>query len=268
MKEIKVLTKNKKTIMKKKDSISNVAKLSGVFLICVGMSILFSRCEKTNKDVPVPIERGTDSYNIADCAPQDYVDALIAATTNGEIGLAYSKVPKGNWFLDIPHSSVSWKTAYMGYGSFLTGKFSWFALKNFSFDEKDPSKIAFEAKVYLNSVVTSQILRDDGCLLTTYKTNASYKDEPANLATIKSTSASYHTDDAGYTVLADLTFLGVTRKVTMDLYYVNKHTFTTYDLISFDAEFPFNAISDFALGSTSVADIVTVNLNLNFKNNK
>ena len=105
-------------------------------------------------------------------------------------------------------------------------------------------------------------------MLTTYKTNASYQEETANLATIKSTSASYHTDDAGYTVLADLTFLGVTRKVTMDLYYVGKQTFTTYDLISFDAEFPFNAISDFGLSATTVADLVTVNLNLNFKKSK
>ncbi|HBH83722.1 MAG: hypothetical protein A2X05_01645 [Bacteroidetes bacterium GWE2_41_25] len=267
MKEIKVLTK--KTIMKKKDSISKLAKLSGVFLICVGMSILFSSCEKKNNDDQNgPIVRGTDSYDIADASPQAYVDALIVATSNGEIGVAYSLIPKGNWYLDIPHSAVNWKTAYMGYGSFLTGKFSWFALKNFYFDEKDPSKIAFEAKVYLNSVVTSQPLRDDGCLLTTYKTNASYQEETANLATIKSTSASYHTDDAGYTVLADLTFLGVTRKVTMDLYYVGKQTFTTYDLISFDAEFPFNAISDFGLSATTVADLVTVNLNLNFKKSK
>jgi len=254
--------------MKKKDSISKLAKLSGVFLICVGMNILFGSCEKKNNDPDVPIERGTDSYDIADAVPDDYVHALMAATSNGEIGAASSFLTPGNWSLDVPHSAVSWKTAYMGFGAFLTGKFSWFALKNFSFDEKDPSKIVFEAKVYLNSVVTSQILRDDGCLLTTYKTNASYIEETANLATIKSTSASYHTDDAGYTVLADLTFLGVTKKVTMELYYLGKNETATHNWISFEAEFPFNAISDYGVGSTSVADLVTVNLNLNLKKSK
>ena len=216
----------------------------------------------------MPIERGTDNYDIADATPQDYLEGLIAATSNGEIFGAYGLVPTGNWFLDVPHSAVNWKTAYMGSAAFLTGKFSWFALNKFSFDETSPSKISFEAKVLLNSVVTGQILRDDGCLLVTYETDASYIDEPANLATIKSTSASYNTDDAGYTVLADLTFLGVTRSVTMNLEYVGKKEYDAYTLISFDADFQFNAISDFGLGSTSVADLVTINLNLNLKKNK
>ncbi len=259
--------------MKKKDSISKLAKLTGFLLLSVGMIILFSSCEKTNdndndNDPPVKIVRGTDSYDIADATPQDYLEGLVAATSNGEIFAAYGLVPNGQWFLDVPHSAVNWKTAYMGSAAFLTGKFSWFALKNFSFDETDPLKISFEAKVMLNSVVTGQILRDDGCLLTDFNTDASFIDEPANLAVIKSTSASYNVDDAGYTVLADLTFLGKTHSVTMNLEYVGKKEETSYTMISFDAEFQFNAISDHGLGATTVADLVTVNLNLNLKNNK
>ncbi len=255
--------------MKKKDSISKLAKLSGVFLVCVVMSILFSRCEKSeDDDPPVKIERGTDSYDIADATPQDYLEGLVAATNNGEIFAAYGLVPTGNWFLDVPHSAVNWQTAYMGSAAFLTGKFSWFALKKFSFDETNPSNISFEAKVLLNSVTTGQPLRDDGCLLTDFNTDASFIDESANLAVIKSTSASYNDDDAGYTVLADLTFLGNTHGVTMNLEYLGKKEYTSYTMISFDAEFEFNAISEFGLGATTVADLATIKLNLNLKKNK
>ncbi len=256
--------------MKTKDSISKLVKLTGVLLLCIGMVIIFNSCEKSN-DNPnpnPPIQRGTDSYDIADATPQDYLEGLVAATSNGEIFAAYGLVPTGNWFLDVPHSAVNWKTAYMGSAAFLTGKFSWFALKNFSFDETNPSNIAFEAKVLLNSVNTGQPLRDDGCLLIDFSTDASYIDEPANLAVITSTSASYNVDDAGYTVMADLTFLGQTTSVMMNLEYLGKVEYSSYTMISFDAEFQFNAISDFGLTATTVADLVTVNLNLNLKKNK
>ena len=257
--------------MKKKDLISKLAKHTGFLLLSIGMIMLFSNCEKSDdvdNDPIVEIERGTDSYNIADATPQDYLEGLVDATSNGEIFAAYGLVPTGNWFLDVPHSAVNWKTLYFGSGAFLTGKFSWFALKNFSFDEKDPSKISFEAKVMLNSVTTGQPLRDDGCLLTDFNTDASYIDEAANLAVIKSASASYNNDDAGYTVLADLTFLGKTQSVTMNLEYLGKKESTSDTIISFNAEFQFNAISEFGLGATTVADLVTVNLNLNLKKNK
>lgn len=256
--------------MKKKDSILKLTKYIGVFLICIVMIILFNRCEKeivNDDDDPIVIVRGTDSYAIADCTPQDYLEGLVAATSNGEIFGAYGLIPNGNWFLDVPHSAVSWKTAYMGFGAFLTGKFSWFALKDFSFDETNPSNISFEAKVLLNSVVTSQILRDDGCLLAEFATDASYIDEAANLAVIKTTSASYNYDDAGYTVLADLTFLGTTHEISINLEYIGVRDFGSYLLASFAAEFQFNAISGFGLGATTVGDLVTVNLNLNLKKN-
>ncbi len=255
--------------MKKKDSVSKLSKLTGLLLLSVGMTILFSSCEKNDDEEPiVTIVRGTDSYNIADATPQDYLEGLVAATNNGEVFAAYGLVPTGNWFLDVPHSAVNWKTAYMGSAALLTGKFSWFALKNFSFDETDPSKISFEAKVLLNSVTTGQPLRDDGCLLTDFKTDASFMDEAENLAVIKSTSASYNTDDAGYTVLADLTFLGQTHSVTINLGYVGVEEYSSYTMISFNAEFQFNAISNHGLGATTVGDLVTINLNLNLKKNK
>lgn len=245
-------------------------RLFGMLLLSIGLIMSLSYCEKENDDdddLPT-FTRGTDSYDIADATPQDYLEGLVTSTSNGEIFGAYGLIPAGQWFLDVPHSAVNWKSAYMGSAAMLTGKFSWFAVNKFTFHEQDPSKISFVAKVLLNSVDTGQHLRDDGCLLATFATDGTMLDEAANLATLTSTSTSLNLTDAGYTVLADLTFLGVTHAVTINLDYLGFFDYETYSMISFAAEFQFNAITDYALSTTLVSDLVTINLNLNFKKNK
>lgn len=245
------------------------ARLFGMLLLSIGLIISLSYCEKeTDDDDPPAFTRGTDSYDIPDATPQDYLEGLVAATSNGEIFGAYGLIPAGQWFLDVPHSAVNWKSAYMGSAAMLTGKFSWFAVNKFTFDEQDASKISFVAKVLLNSVDTGQPLRDDGCLLATFLTDGTSVMEPVNIATLTSTSTSLNLTDAGYTVLADLTFLGVTHAVIIDLDYLGVNDYETYTMISFAAEFQFNAITDHALSTDLVSDLVTINLNLNFKKNK
>lgn len=255
--------------MMEKLIILRLARTGGTFLLFISMMILVTQCTKSDdEEPPIKIERGTDSFGCVDCTPQDYLEALVAATDNGGIFAAYGLVPAQQWFLDVPHSAVNWETWYNGEGANLTGKFSWFALKELSFDETDPSKIYFEANVLLNSVVTGQPLRDHGCLQTTFETDLTKFNEPENLAVIKSVSAVYNTDDAGYTIDGELTFLGVTHDVTIQLFYLGQSTFTGYTLASFEAELTFNAISDFGLNSTSVDDLIKVKINLNLKKNE
>lgn len=241
----------------------------GIFLLFVSMMIFFTQCTKSDDEEPhINIERGTDSFGCVDCTPQDYLEGLVTATDNGGIFAAYGLVPAQQWFLDVPHSAVNWETWYNSEGANLTGKFSWFALKELSFDETDPSKISFEANVLLNSVVTGQPLRDQGCLQATFETDLEKFKEPENLAVLKSVSAVYNTDDEGYTIDGELTFLGVTHDVSIQLFYLGQTSFTGYTLAGFEAEFTFNAISDHGLNSTSVADLITIKMNLNLKNNE
>ncbi|MCK5347272.1 MAG: YceI family protein, partial [Candidatus Heimdallarchaeota archaeon] len=163
--------------------------------------------------------------------------------------------------------AINWSSAYNGSGADLTGKFQYFSLKEFSFDETNPANISFEANVLLNSVTTGQPLRDEGCLLTTYETDATKSFEAENLAVIKTNGAKYNTEDDGYTIDAELTFLGSAHPVTINLYYLGQSTFTGYKMASFEAELTFNAISDFGLNSTSVEDAISVNIEINLKNN-
>lgn len=244
-----------------------LARSLGILIASAGMIILFYQCSGDEENPPDINTRGTDNYDMTNVTPVDYLEGLISATSNGEIFAAYGLIPAEQWFLDVPHSAVNWETAYMGSQALLTGKFSWFSLDYLTFDETKPSNIAFEGKVLLNSVVTGQPLRDEGCLLTTYVTSADKKFETENIATIKTTGAVYNTEDDGYTVTADLTFLGDTREVTINMYYLGLTSFETNKIVSFQAEFSFNAISDFKLASTSVADKVTVKMNINIKKN-
>lgn len=252
--------------MKENLKFIGLARTGGIFFICIGMMISVIQCSKNDDEPPKQIVRGTDSVICTDCTPQDYLDGLIAATDNGGIFAAYGLVPTQQWFLDIPHSGINWETAFNGDGAKLTGKFRYFALKELSFDETDPSKIHFEANVRLNSVSTGEPLRDEGCLQATFGTELTKTNEAINLAVIKTVSAAYNTDDEGYTIDGELTFLGKTQDVSIQLFYLGTASYTGYEFASFEAEFTFNAISDFGLNSTSVDDLVTVKMNINLKN--
>lgn len=247
---------------------SKILKFSGILIISLLMMNLLVQCNKDDMpdtDSPI-IVRGTDIINCPDCTPQDYLEGLMAATDNGGIFGAYGLVPSQQWFLDVPHSAINWSSAFNGFGADLTGKFTYFSLTDMSFDETNPANISFEANVLLNSVVTGQPLRDEGCLLTTYGTAADKAFEAENLAILKTNSAKFNIDDDGYTIDAELTFLGTTHPVTITLYYLGQSTFTGYKIASFEAELTFNAISDFGLNSTSVNDLITVNMSINLRN--
>jgi polyisoprenoid-binding protein YceI len=176
-----------------------------------------------------------------------------------------SGVPSGQWYCDKTHSNVMWETPYKAVGSLLTGRFNYFVLEKVVFDETDPTKIEFEGYVRLNTVNTGEPGRDTGCLLGTYGTAAGKTTEPENIATIKTTSVKYSDTDAGYIATADLTFLGVTKSVSVKLDYEKQEHFDGapgYNVAGLEASFVFNAISDFGLVSTNIADQVEVRMNM------
>ncbi|HEX6914487.1 MAG TPA: YceI family protein [Chitinophagaceae bacterium] len=174
----------------------------------------------------------------------------------------------GGWTFDKSHSSVIWETAYMGTAALLSGRFNMFGMTSMKFDEANPANTSFEGWVRLNTVNTGEPGRDGGCLLGTFGTNATNVDQPENIAKLKSTSVTLSTTDKGYIVLADLTFHGVTKQVTVKLDYNGTAEFTgttPYKLGGLTAQFQFNAKSDFGIASNNIADKVSVKINCNFK---
>jgi polyisoprenoid-binding protein YceI len=145
----------------------------------------------------------------------------------------------------------------------LTGRFDYFIINSLNFDEGVPANISFNGHVRLNSVNTSEPGRDDGCLLGTFGTNGTNVDEPANLATLVSIAGSgrYSSTDAGFLVDANLTFLGITKQVTVKMYFDPKFDIGTAYAAGLSSEFEMNALTDFLPGNTNIGEIVKIRIN-------
>jgi polyisoprenoid-binding protein YceI len=200
---------------------------------------------------------------VASCTHDDEV----LSSNGSDIQRGTQKVSLSNpkHTFDKAHSNVQWSTPYLGATSLLTGRFDNFGFNNFDFDESNAAGIHFEAWVWLNTVNTSEPARDDGCLLSTFGTNASNTTEAANLAILKSKSVELSTTDKGYNVKADLTFNGVTKEVSCKMDYNGKTQSGGADILGFGLHFQMLAITDFKIVSSNIADNVDVKCNAVFK---
>lgn len=204
---------------------------------------------------------------IASCTHDDEILDPIEDSTY-EYGGDIVKVSDGYNF-DKTHSSVRWETAYLANSALLTGRFNSFE-GSVDFVQNDPANISFSGKVKLNTVNTGEPGRDQGCLLGTF--GVVEGDDVSNEATLVSKSVSFD-NNGGYNAKADLTFHGVTSEVDVKLNYAGITFFdegsgifgAPLNLAGFTAEFQMNAKSIFGIESSNIADLVTVKLNMQFK---
>ena len=236
--------------MKTKRIIAYLGTMTGLFFLL--------QCQHDDEQItlapPSTPAHGTETLSCTNCTPLAENGASSDFNSGG--------VPAGQWYFDKAHSNVNWETAYQGVGSLLTGKFTYFVLKNLTFDEQNPGSLSLEAYVRLNSVNTGEPGRDGGCLLGTYGTAAAKTVEPENIATIKSTSAKYNTTDSDFLVTADFTFHGVTLPVTIKLTYVPQTHFESgFTIAGFTGQFEFKALSEYGIESTNISDKVVVKMN-------
>ena len=225
-----------------------------ILLLIFSVALITIQCQHDNEDIipvkgPDPVEHGDVIIDCPDCSG--------------------TKVA-GEWRFDKAHSNVRWETLYKSLGSVLNGRFNSFVLEDLHFDEADPQNISFSGYVLLNSVNTGEPGRDGGCLLSTFGTEAAKTTEPENLAKLVSrpSTGRYSSIDEGFLIDADLTFLGVTKEVTVKFFYYPETDITTDFMCGISAEFEFNALTDFGLSSTNIADKVTVKINTLLKNKK
>lgn len=176
-----------------------------------------------------------------------------------EYGDATVKVSEG-WNFDKAHSNVMWETPYKGVGSSLTGRFNTFSAI-VEFDEDNPESSSFSGLVVLSTVNTGEPGRDAGCLLNTFGVSVS--------DTARLTSKLIQFDGkGGYDTTVEFEFHGVKKEIPMKLTF-SKPTYidgsAPYYLAGFSAEFAFNALTDFLISSSNIADVVTVRINTAFK---
>ncbi|HEU5290436.1 MAG TPA: YceI family protein [Cyclobacteriaceae bacterium] len=228
--------------------------LTAVFLVLF-VGFFAMQCQHEDEDVipvvgPDPIEHGNEIITCTDCN--------------------ITSVGPGIWYHDKSHSNVMWETPYKQFGSLLTGRFDYFIINSLNFDEAVPANISFNGHVRLNSVNTSEPGRDDGCLLSTFGTNGTNTDEPANLATLVSIPGTgrYSSTDAGFLVDANFTFLGITKVVTVKMYFAPKFDIGTAYAAGLYSEFEMNALADFLPGNTNIGEIVKVRINSLMRNKK
>lgn len=195
------------------------------------------------------------------CTREDAVVGTIEPPTytygNDTISMANPK-----WKFDKTHSNVMWETPYKGVGSLLTGRFNTFNT-NVEFREDHPELSSLSGFVVLSSVNTSEPGRDGGCLLTTFGVTTT-----GDTASLVSKSIAFD-GKGGYVVTADFTFHGVTKEVKMQLNYSGKTFFPSstdplqsYWVQGLTGQFEFNAISDYGLVTTNIADTVVVKMNI------
>lgn len=240
---------------------------------------------------------------IASCTHKNDLILPAPATTGVEITRGdhihlpgtMAKGDSTQWKLDKVHSSVLWSTNYVGAAGLLTGRFNQFGMHDvtsakmnyyattgqplmdtsWAFYENDPSKTYFNGYVQINTSNTGEPGRDTGCNIGTLGTIKIVPGQQnlsdSNLAKIKTTKVEFDPLSNDYIVTFDLTWKGklaspLTQSITGRLKYISQERVAdTYDVFGLQLTFQFNC-RDFGVTSTSIADRVDIQCNMNFNN--
>jgi polyisoprenoid-binding protein YceI len=233
--------------------------LTAVVLVLF-VAIFTSRCQHDDENVipvagPDPIVRGTEIMTCTNCN---------------------TTAPAGTWYLDKAHSNVMWETRYKTFGSKLTGRFNSFFMNALNFDEAHPENISFDGYVWLNSVNTSEPNRDDGCLQVTFGTGATPANPELpdnnvveNKATLisKPGTGKYSTTDDGFLVDADFTLLGITKTVTVKMFFAPRFDIGTAYAAGLNSEFEITS-DDFLPNDANIGDVIKIEINNLMRNIK
>ncbi len=201
------------------------------------------------------------------------------------------------WKMDKAHSSVLWSSNYIGTAGLLTGRFNQFGMhdvaaaemlnyvatgqplldNSWAFNEANPAQTFFSGYVQINQSNTGEPGRDGGCNIsgmgTTPIVAGTQNLTVTNLAKIKSTKVEFDASSNGYIVTFDLTWQGklaapLTKSIVGKLNYITMTTIATatpYKVFGLQLKFQFNC-RDFGITSTSIADKIDIECNMNFNN--
>lgn len=243
---------------------------------------------------------------VASCTHKDVVPPAPAdptpVITRGDNILLPGNMLVGDstkWKLDKVHSSVLWSTSYVGAAGLLTGRFNQFGMhdvtdakminyyvtgqplmdSSWAFYENDPTKTYFNGYVQINTSNTGEQGRDTGCNIGTLGTvkivPGTQNLTVTNIARLKSREVKFDELSNDYIVTIDLTWQGklgapITKSIVGRLKYIPKArvqfgTSAAYSVFGLQLTFQLNC-RDFGVTSTSIADVVDIECNMNFNN--
>lgn len=255
-----------------------------IVLIFISGSGYFLSCTRDN-DLIVPI--------------QTTKPPIINRGANVHLPGAMTAGNANEWKFDKAHSSVLWQTTYVGASGLLTGRFNQFGIhevtdakmqnyivtgqplldSSWAFYESEPSKTYFNGYVQINTSNTGEPGRDGGCNIsgmgTTPIVAGTQNLAVTNLAKIKTTEVKFDPLSNDYIVTFNLTWQGklaapLTKSIVGKLKYIPKArvqfgTAAAYDVFGLQLKFQFNC-RDFGITSTSIADKIDIECNMNFNN--
>ena len=219
-------------------------------------------------------------FVLAQCAKDDSFTLLTSEDVTGEYTI---NTTDNSWRFDKAHSNVQWKTAYVGDQAWLTGRFNKFAA-NVDFDQQDLANSSINGWVVLSTGNTGEPGRDAlGKCLNGYLGVAHNGDtlqdgslDPAGIIassdTAKFITTSIMEFGDAYKAVGTLNFRGQTSDIEMIFDYITEKDYSSAQdgsniRASFSGEFDFLAKTDHGVTSTSIADLVTVELNAQFRKN-
>lgn len=232
--------------------------LIGALTLAAGV-LLFTRCDKEEAN---------------EISPLTGIDVTGEYTINTE---------DGTWRFDKSHSNVNWKTAYVGDQAWLTGKFNSFAATA-NFDQDDLENSSISGWVSLRSFNTGEPGRDGlgkcGPRYVGVQHNGDTLSDGSldpngiigSSDTARFTSTSITAYGTGYKATAKFEFMGVTSDVDFYFNYITEKDYSkekdgTNVRASFTGDFDFSAKEVHGVSSTSIADLMKVNINAQFKKN-
>ena len=227
------------------------------------------------------------------------INKPFTATRGNNVHLPGATGDTTKWKLDKAHSNTMWSTNYVGAAGLLTGRFNQFGMHDvlaaemlnytstgqplpdtsWAFYENDPAKTYFNGYVQINTSNTGEPGRDAGCNISGLGTTAIVTGVQnltvTNLAKIKTTKVEFDPASNGYIVRLDLTWQGklaapLTKSLVGTLKYIPKSnvqfgTAAAYGVFGLQLKFQFNC-RDFGIISTSIADKIDIECNMNFNN--
>jgi polyisoprenoid-binding protein YceI len=186
-----------------------------------------------------------------------------------------------DWSLDKTHSNVGWETFYYGDNALLTGRFNSFGLDMF-FDQANPSNTTIDGWVVLSTFNTGEPGRDDygkcGPSYMGVQWDVDTVPEPDVYTPIASSDTAWYSATSterygdGYVAHGTLNFRTIQQPTDLYFTYLGMNdTENSSGVVTtragFQGQFDMLANSAFGVNSSSIADLVTVKINMNAKMN-
>ena len=198
--------------------------------------------------------------------------ALLAAPAWAQVPSSPVKVeaPAGTYVIDPTHASLTWKVNHLGLSNY-TARFTRMDA-TLTFDPAAPEKTVVKATVHLTSIETDYPNKEKKDFNKVLATDAKWFNAMKFPAITFASAKVEKTGDATAKLHGDLTFLGVTKPLVMDVTYngsMKEHPFTKSGALGFSAVGSLKR-SDFGMtnGAPYVGDEVSFAIEAEFMQEK